>query len=77
MTIRTVSACFLYMQIFLTYLYNFFWEMLLAMRYGISSVVLCLPLAVHGLEVAQDGISMRQETNPLALLSSDEPNRLG
>ena len=50
MTIRTVSACFLYMQIFLTYLYNFFWEMLLAMR---------------------------QETNPLALLSFDEPNRLG
>jgi hypothetical protein len=51
--------------------------MMRGMSFVVLLAVLWFPPAGHGEEAAQSGKPLLHEANPLALLSSDEPNRLG
>lgn len=52
--------------------------MMRGMSFAVLLAALWFPVASHGEETAQTGKPIRQEeVNPVALLSSDQPNRLG
>jgi len=51
--------------------------MMRGMSFAALLAALWFPVASHGEETAQTGKPIQPEMNPVALLSSDQPNRLG